>query len=231
MRVVMVSDLHITGLEDPVQARFVRWLDELVVDELVLLGDLFHHWWSFGGAIQRGYVPVCAALLRLRARGVRLSVVPGNHDFRLGPFFTDDLGANVRCAHLRTLDQRRLFLGHGDEADGTAGYRFTRALLRSGLFAALMAVLGPTLGESLLRRLAGVSRDHPMGSARLLQAQRVWAAARVAEGAEVVVLGHSHAPGEEKIGEGRLIRLGDWSRGRVWLEVEDGQTRLIQDEG
>lgn len=229
MRVVMVSDLHIEGLDDPTQLRFVDWLDALQADELVLLGDLFHHWWGWRGAVSIAYVPVCAALLRLRARGVRLAVVPGNHDFALGPFFRDTLGADVRGWHAREIDGTSFALAHGDEADRRLGYVLTRMTLRGRFFAAIMRGLGPAWGTRLLCALAGRSRSYPAPRPALLDAQRRWAIQRLSEGASVVVLGHSHSPGVETIRGGQLIRLGDWSRGRVWLDVVDGQPRLVRE--
>ncbi len=229
MRVVMLSDLHLTGLDDPNQDRLVALLDRLEMDQLIILGDLFHHWWGFTGAVPEGYIPTCAALLRLRRRGVPILYVVGNHDFALGSFFTDTLGVEVRPAHLRTLDGVPFYLAHGDEADTSAGYGLTRRLLRGAPFAVLMRLLGPSAGLGLLRRLAGASRAHPAPSGPLVEAQRRWAQARLREGAQVVVLGHSHALGETALEGGALFNLGDWRDGARWLEVLDGVPRLLSE--
>jgi UDP-2,3-diacylglucosamine pyrophosphatase LpxH len=172
------------------------------------------------------YAGVCEALRRLARRGVWLGMVPGNHDFAAGPLFTEELRADVRPAHAETLDGVRYHLAHGDEADASLGYRLTRATLRGSAFAALMERLGPQRGGRLLRALAGASRDRPAPQAALLEAQRTWAQARVEEGAQVVVLGHSHAPGLTPLRGGTLINLGDWRDGPRWLEVEGGVPTL-----
>ena len=226
MRFVMISDVHLEGLDDPNQAALVRWLDGVEADELVLLGDVFHYWWGFPGAVLVEYAPVCAALLRLRSRGVALRIVPGNHDFALGPFFSEQLGAVISGHHALSLDGVPYHLAHGDEADETWGYRGARLVLRGRPFAGLMRLLGPARGVDLLRRLAGTSRAYPAPRAALLDAQRRWAAVRIAEGARYVVLGHSHAPGIEELEGGSLINLGDWRAGPVWLEVVGGVPEL-----
>lgn len=230
MKFVMLSDLHLEGLADPNQERLVRFLDRLEADELVLLGDLFHHWWGFPDVVLSRFVPAAAALLRLRARGVPISMVPGNHDFALGAFFHDTLGVQVRESHLRVLDGVPFVLAHGDEADSRWQVQLSRRLLRGPAFAATIRALGPARGHALLRRLAGASRAHPASQAALVAAQRAWAAARLQEGAAVVVLGHSHAPGETALPGGRLFTMGDWSGTPWWLEVEDGAPRLVQAE-
>lgn len=226
MRVVMISDVHAAGPDDPRQAALEAFLDALQADRLYLLGDVFHHWWGFRAGTLPEYAGVCRALRALRQRGVGLVMVPGNHDFRAGPFFEDELGAEVRPAHRVELDGSAFFLAHGDEADSSPGYRLTRAALRGRAFATLMERLGPEQGGRLLRGLAGASRDRPASQAALVEAQRVWAQARVDEGARVVALGHSHAPGVTALVGGSLYNLGDWRDGPRWLEVEDGQPRL-----
>lgn len=226
MRVVMISDVHLTGLDDPRQDQLVRLLDALDADALYLLGDVFHHWWGFRGEVPSAYGPVCAALERLAGRGVGILVVPGNHDFALGPFFHETLRAEVRGAHLRELDGQTWCLAHGDEADRSLGYRLLRAVLRGRAFGALMGALGPRRGMRLLEAMAGASRDRPASQEWLLAAQREWAQARIREGARVVVLGHSHAPGMTALDGGSLINLGDWRDGPRWLEVVDGVPSL-----
>lgn len=227
MRAVMISDLHLSGPDDPNQARLVTWLDGLEADVLFILGDLFHHWWGFDRAIPELYAPACEALLRLRARGVRLCYVPGNHDFALGPFFEEVLGAEIRPAHARSLDGEPYYLAHGDEADSSWGYRGLSLLLRGRAFRLLMHHLGPRRGMELLRKMAGTSRAYPAPSGPLLEAQRVWAQARVLEGARYVVLGHSHALGLTPLEGGALYNLGDWRDGPRWLEVQNGVPRLM----
>ena len=84
----MLSDAHLTGPDDPVQDQVVAWLDGLATDHCYLLGDLFHFWWAFDHDVLPEFAPVLAALGRLRERGVPLTLLRGNHDFRLGPIFT-----------------------------------------------------------------------------------------------------------------------------------------------
>jgi len=228
MKAVMVSDAHLEGLQDPRQAAFVSWLGGLDCDVLYLLGDVFHHWWGYDGVVLTDYVPVCAALLEVAGRGIRVVFVPGNHDFAAGAFFERVLGARVRGALACELGGRRFYVAHGDEADDSLGYRVTRWALRGGAFAVLMRALGPARGYALLRWLAGASRQHVGSATRLGAAQRRWAEARWAEGATCVVLGHSHLLGRLEQGGHVLVHLGDWIEHRSWLEVVDGHPRLLR---
>ena len=227
MRVALISDLHIHGSRDPTQAAFVRWLDALEVDQLVLLGDIFHAWWGYRQTVPVDYLATCAALQRVRERGIELIVVPGNHDFALGPFFTETLQAQVQSAHVRVIDGRRVCLAHGDEADVSAGYRLLTGVLRGAPFAAAMRLLGPVYGMRLLQRLARSSREHMVPAAPLLQAQEAWAAERIREGSELVVLGHLHHPQIVSLSGGQMVRLGGWGHDRTWCLLEDGHPTLV----
>ncbi len=219
----MLSDAHLTGPDDPVQDQVIAWLDGLSAPHCYLLGDLFHFWWAFDGAVLEEYRPVLDALARLRARGVALTVLRGNHDFRLGPFFTETLGAVVADEVTVALGGRSYLLVHGDQPDASWGYRVARGVLRSSAFDRVMRALGPDGARRIGRALAGTSRHYGDEPKALLQAQQVWAAERLAGDTDVVVMGHSHVLGTWDLPGGQLINLGDFARDRTWLAVtEDG---------
>lgn len=232
MRVAFLSDVHLTGdASDPVdralQGRLVAWLDAVNTDQLIILGDLFHHWWGWPGVVPAGLVPTCAALLRLRDRGIPLTVVPGNHDFALGPFFSEVLGAELRGPHRIEVDGQRIMLAHGDEADTSPGYRLTRALLRGRSFAALARVLGPVRTDRLLARLAGSSRHQPAAPGPLRAAQNQLAQRWLDEGCDLVIMGHLHHPAVVPLRGGTVVHLGGWGVDHTWCLLDGGVPQLL----
>lgn len=226
LHTVLVSDAHLTRADEPAQAALVALVDALPPTHLVLLGDIFHFWWGWAGVVDAELVPLLAALLRARARGVRLSFVPGNHDWRPGPFFVETLGARVLPELREPVAGRRLLAVHGDEVDTRLGYRITRAALRGRAFGALMRALGPERGQRLGMTLAGGSRRlgaDEAGAAQgrwLLARQREWALARLGPEADLVVMGHCHQPTLERHPGGVFVNLGDWARDRLYLCLE-----------
>ncbi|MCB9777490.1 MAG: UDP-2,3-diacylglucosamine diphosphatase [Alphaproteobacteria bacterium] len=232
MTTAFLSDAHVVGGQDPVQRRVVRFLDTVEADELVVLGDLFHHWWGFAQWTQVADIdatvrPTCAALERLVGRGVHVVYVRGNHDFALGPFFTETLAVEVAGWHVRTVHGAQVVVAHGDECDGSLGYAITRRVLRGSLFAAMIESLGPVRAQRLLSRLAGSSRDHGGPPGPLLARQQAWATARAAEGADAVVVGHTHCPQDLRLAGGRYLNLGDFGRDRTWLLWDEEGPRLL----
>ena len=227
MRAVVLSDVHITGLPgDVAQDSLVAYLDGLAVEVVYLLGDLFHAGWAWAGGLRAGYAPILGALDRLQSRGIKVCFVPGNHDFAVGPALRTR-GVEVATSFSIEVGGRRLLLVHGDEADRSAGYRFTTALLRGRPFAALMERLGPVRGDALLDRLAGASRGRPAPRAPLIAAQADWARRQWADGADIVVMGHIHHFGLLQEGGKVLVYLGDWVEKRSRLVI-DGE-RLYLD--
>ena len=228
MRAALISDVHVVGgPHDPVQPAFCAWLDALATDRLYLLGDIFHAWWGYPGLVPPPLAPTCDALQRVRNRGIPIHLIPGNHDFAVGPWLQGELGIQVHEPGLHTLDGVSFFLAHGDEADRSPGYRLTRRVLRGRPFAAVMRALGPQRGLRLIHRLAGASRHQPADPAALRARQQAWARPLLDDGADYVVMGHIHAPGWSA--DQRVIHLGGWEVDRTWCLVEDGNPSLQQE--
>jgi UDP-2,3-diacylglucosamine pyrophosphatase LpxH len=56
----------------------------------------------------------------------------------------------------------------------------------------------------------------------LVKAQKDWAEVRCRSGVDLVVLGHSHAPGITELSNGKLVNLGDFVTEHTYLEIDSG---------
>lgn len=208
----IISDVHCSGERCSRQREFVAWLDSLTADALWLLGDVFHAGWDFRPREQPEYVHVLEALERLASRGTGIVFVPGNHDFGMSDLLKERLGAEVVGPHVREIDDRRVFLAHGDEADGSMRYRLVRAVLRSSVFDVAVRGLGVRLGTKVLRTLAGDSSPH----GEVWPSTKQWLMSQL-EHADIAIIGHVHTPWSE----GGAVTLAPGVRGARWLI--DGQ--------
>src|SRR5438045_2986510 len=59
---------------------------------LYIMGDLFDFWFEYRTAIPRRFFETLCALRDVRAAGVPITYLVGNHDFWLGHFMTRELG-------------------------------------------------------------------------------------------------------------------------------------------
>lgn len=229
MRTTLLSDAHISGLDDPNQRRLVRFLAEWPTDELVLAGDIFDVWWGWPRAVYSAYVPILAALREAVDRGTRVVFLWGNHDFKAGPVLEEELGIAVSETWERDHGGQRYVALHGHRAHRSLGERGYQALLRSKPAAAVMHAMGPGLGWRLSRSL--VDRSRQQGHAELLwvlEAQRVLAGTLLSQGADVVLMGHSHAPGTQVLPNGTWINLGDWVDHYTFAVIDDEGHRLLR---
>lgn len=219
----MISDAHLDGLADPNQARLVTLLDELDVRDVFLLGDIFQWWWGRRDAAYQAHLPLMDAIGRLQARDVGVHFVPGNHDFGAADFFTE-LGVVVSSRVDVELSGQRFVLMHGDEADDSLGYALTRRVLRGPEYRLAMRLLGPERAQRIGLGLAGASYvGEP--NASLVAAQKELAQELLSD-ADVVVLGHSHAPGVHTLEGGTYVNLGDFLHHHTWLAVTDDGPEL-----
>jgi len=205
------------------------------IAHLVLLGDLFEFLFGFKKASLgpsssfpfKEYLPVLKQLQRLSERGIRMTYMEGNHDFRLKSFFQEHLEIEVEV-HPREADERlgskRVYLAHGDLSNPRQWkYRTLRRILKNPITYGLMDLVDP----SFTRRVAGKLNDmsyqivHRSFPPNPPPAFRTFAHQKFLEGFDLVILGHSHIPEEvEEWVDGRrclYFNVGDWRMHRSFL--------------
>jgi UDP-2,3-diacylglucosamine hydrolase len=232
MRVIFIADSHLKGLDDPNQKTLCAFLDGLdQVDRLIILGDLFEFWTGFNDVVYYHYFPVLTRLFALREKGTEIIYMEGNHDFFMGPFFTEVLGAEVHGDSLELdLDGNRFLLAHGDTVDKNIRYRFWRAVSRSVLFRALYRALPPSLVWKAAGFLSKKSRIYHERALNIEAHHRTFAYRRIREGFDGVILAHTHiARLEKQEAEGRpgiFANPGSWMDGSTYLVYEGGELKL-----
>jgi len=238
MKIVFIADAHITGPGDANLQGLAAFIDALEdVDTLVVLGDLFEFWTKGNSVARSAYAPVLDSFLRLSGRGTGIIYVEGNHDFSMGGFFTETLGATVSAGSFDLgIGEKRFYLAHGDTVAMSPCYGLWRSFLRGRLFGVLAAILPDSLVWSVAMRLAARSRGRARCGGygdngdqlegRLREFARGW----INDGYDGVILGHSHRPGVhvEECGGRRGIYAnpGAWSVRGTYLECDDGRFEI-----
>ena len=114
---LVVADAHLGQVPPAVAAAFHRFLDAVpdLGDALLINGDLLDFWFEYRAVIPRRHFGTMAKLQSLRARGVPVTFVGGNHDRWGGDFFTKDLGIAFHAGEAEIdVAGRRSFVAHGD---------------------------------------------------------------------------------------------------------------------
>lgn len=229
MKVIFVGDAHLKGMDDPNQKELRLFFDSLKgVDALVVLGDLFDFWMGYNEVVYYHYLPVLNAMKRLRDQGTKIVYIEGNHDFMMGRFFTDVLGASVYPDDfIMEVDGRMVYLSHGDTINMTRSHAFWRRLVRSWVFKGLTTVLTPGAVWKVASVLSRTSRTYNKKGHVIETLMKEFARGKITAGLDAVVLGHSHvADVDDEVLEDRpgvYANPGAWCDTFTYLLYENGR--------
>jgi len=225
MPVAVVADAHLSGPGGAARP-LVEQLDALEpsnCERLVLMGDLFQVWVGTRRFETKDIGEVSAALRRLRDRGVPVHYIEGNRDFFLAESCYADLFDTVGDDFVFDHGGKRYLAVHGDGINKKDYlYRFWRRLSKNRLSRIAMRNLPRRLAARLIfgfeRELAKTNFKHK----RRLPAEVIleYAGRRLAEGFDVVLLGHFHEPWRHRVGEGEVVVFDAWFRSRrvEWID-------------
>lgn len=229
MKDLFLADAHLVSPQDANYRRLLAFLqrERGTLRTLYLLGDIFEFWIGYRHAVFAPYVPLLDTLRTLRADGVQIVCVEGNHDFHLGPYFREVLGATILPdGGSVTIDGKRVWLGHGDLVNpADRGYRLLRRLLRSAPARHLLPLAHPDLAWWVAQRASRLSKTTHNDKRQRWNPRQLLldhAATRFAAGHEVVITGHFHSPFLEETDHGTVIALGDWIDQDSYAVCEDG---------
>ncbi len=211
-RVIVVADAHLGQVPPATAAAFHAFLDQVPQpgDHLLINGDLFDFWFEYRAVIPRKHFATVAKLQAVRARGIPITFVGGNHDRWGGDFLRKDLGIAFYAGDAELdLAGRCAFVTHGD---GLTEQHWSGALmhrvLRNPVTIALFRVLHPTIGfwiaDLFSRHLADNTRDRAVLD-RASAAQRKWAADLLERRPDLslVIMAHTHRPVVDQRPDGR----------------------------
>jgi UDP-2,3-diacylglucosamine hydrolase len=217
--IAVVADAHIGGPGGP-PGPLLAQLERLPAQgcvHLVLLGDLFQAWIGLPQFETPATRHVVEALAELRRQGVRVDYVEGNRDFFLGEGRYQRAFDTVSLEATFVAEGVRYLAVHGDGLDeGDTKYRLWRRVSKSAptrwLMRGLPAPLARRMVASTERRLAQTNFEHKVRIPhRVIE---IYAARRISEGHDVVLLGHFHEPRSWPVAGGEVRLLEAWFRSR-----------------
>src|SRR4051812_8375031 len=97
MSAIFLSDVHLRDSDSVKTKLVIRFLQEVAsrFENIYILGDLFDVWPGTNTFLVQHFDPVLKTLKNLVERGHQLHYIEGNHDFRLGAYFSKELGIKV----------------------------------------------------------------------------------------------------------------------------------------
>jgi UDP-2,3-diacylglucosamine hydrolase len=215
----LIADAHLGGPGGPA-GPLLQQLQDLPGQgcrRLVLMGDIFQAWIGFRHFETPDIAAVAAALRELRRQGIRVEYVEGNRDFFLkGSPYADAFDAVVLEVAFEAGGTRYLAV-HGDGLnDRDWQYLFWRRLSKSAPVRFLVRHMPRRLAHRMVhsteRRLSDTNFKHKKALPE--EAIRRYAERRLAEGHDVLLLGHFHEPRVWQVAGGEVRLLDAWFRSR-----------------
>ncbi len=222
-----LSDVHLR-LDQPDRGqRLARVVDRLTADDtLTIVGDLCDFWFA---ARQRAADPMTCdglrSLVRFRDRGGAITILAGNHDAWLGPFYEQTLGATFLPDRLETVIQGlKVRVAHGHRLGAHTPWK---TVLKGRAFFEVFRRVPSPLANALGSQLRRTNAKHQEAFDRKgLEVYREYAA-NLAEPFDLVILGHVHSPLDTGATRPRLIVLGGWYHHTSYLVLEGGTASHI----
>ncbi|OFZ55209.1 MAG: hypothetical protein A2428_17170 [Bdellovibrionales bacterium RIFOXYC1_FULL_54_43] len=243
MNLIILSDLHLLGPEDPFYPAVLTLIREANRgDRLVFAGDVFELFVGAKKLFLERHAEFLSASRDAAARGVSIDYIEGNHDFLLEKVFGEISGFRVHDGGLEfEIDGKCFYVAHGDQVDRSDfRYLVLRRFFRSVIMRAFVRLAPDALIDWLGTRMSKKSRKNGAASRdrqtrradRLRPIFREFATRQVARGADFVVLGHSHDADELAITAGDrhgfYMNTGDPRSNGSYVSWMTGSGELIR---
>ena len=237
VRALFISDIHL-GTRTAQAERLLDFLRYCDAEVIYLVGDIIDFW-----KVRRGphwpqtHNDVLQKLMRKVRKGVRLVLVPGNHDECLRDYAGMQFGGvEIHRDILHTTAQgRRYIVMHGDEFD---------VVVRTAKWLALLGDHGYEFALWLNHPLNWIRRHLGLGywslsaylKCRVKKAvafigafEEAVAAEARRRGADGVICGHIHHASDRNFHGTHYLNCGDWVEScTAVVEGQDGRLRVIQ---
>jgi len=225
--VAVIADAHLGGPGGPPGPLIdqLRALPSQGCTRLVLLGDLFQAWIGSAKFETPEIAAVVAELRALRRAGVRIDYLEGNRDFFLAASPYADAFDSIGRELAFTAGGVRWLAVHGDGLnDRDRQYLFWRWLSKSPPVRWLVLSTPARFARRFVSRAEDrLSRTNFKHKRAIPERPiRAYAERRLAEGHDVLLLGHFHEERRWDVAGGKVWLLEAWfTSGRVeWLDRE-----------
>jgi UDP-2,3-diacylglucosamine hydrolase len=235
MAIYFFSDVHLGASdaagEDLKLKKLDSFLERIENDATMvfILGDLFDFWFEYKHAIPKEHVKVVFRLATLVEQGKKVHYITGNHDFWLGEFLSREAGITIHRDYFAVTEQeKRIFMIHGDGlSPSDRGYRILKKILRNRFNIWLYQKIPPDWGIPLAKYVSSSSRGYTAGrEPKFIKDYEIYAERKLAEGNDIVVIGHLHQPILKEMKGGIYLNTGDFIDHFSYGRLENGRLTL-----
>jgi UDP-2,3-diacylglucosamine pyrophosphatase LpxH len=239
-RAIFISDIHL-GTRGCKADYLLDFLRNTESDRLYLVGDIIDGW-----ALQKGFYwhqthnDVVQKVLRKARKGTNVIYVPGNHDEAGRQFVGLNFGDIAICSEAvhTLLDGRRLWVVHGDFADGVIQHAKWLATIGDSLYGFILWLNShfnrarSRLGLNYWSLSQYLKHKVKNAVSFITDFERVLLREARRRGFDGVVCGHIHKPEIRKLDGMLYCNDGDWVESlSALVETHEGELKIIRWNG
>jgi UDP-2,3-diacylglucosamine pyrophosphatase LpxH len=235
-RAIFISDIHL-GTAGCKADHLLDFLRHNESDHLFLVGDIIDGW----ALRSRFYWPqshndVVQKILRKARKGTRVTYVPGNHDEAARQFCGLNFGdvTIVEESEYRLADGRRIWLTHGDIADGVIRHVKWLAYLGDALYDWLLWMnrhfnhMRAWLGLPYWSLSAYLKHKVKNAVSFITDFERVLVREARRRGYDGVLCGHIHHAQIAEVDGLLYLNDGDWVESlSALVETQEGELKIV----
>ena len=228
-----VSDIHLGSGDATEQRRverlFLDFLTKIEADAetLFLVGDIFDFWFEYREVVPKGFVRVLGRLAELSDKGVKITMLTGNHDMWVGDYLTKECGIELYTKpQTFSLAGKELFVAHGDNMNikGQPVLRLMNTIFRSqGLRKIASWLIHPNCFVRFGKWWSSKSRkSHGVDYGPEVLEYLIDYALQYGENHKIdyYIFGHLHYAADIKSAE-RILFMGDWHSQPSYITLDN----------
>ncbi len=209
MRCLFVSDAHY-----PKNDAIINFLLDVycTFDKIFILGDLFEFYYGYKGFFYSHHIKLIN-LLGIISKKTEVILVEGNHEYNLENIKAFVNVEVVKRHRIFLIDSLKVYVEHGDSIDKKdISYRIFRAFLKNRITLKIIDNINPSFLYFMSQKASEFSKKRlKIRSYRGTQREfELFAKKIIDNGADIVVLAHTHKPAIKRFGKGLYINTGDF---------------------
>lgn len=197
---------------------------------LFLLGDLFEFWTTLALVAHKNILSnniMAKEINSLKAVGIKIYFLPGNHDYWLKPVFSQQGQLEVLDNfQILSFDGKNVLIGHGEEINQSFFSRLTLKIYRSKILKLIFYLIGSELAMIMSKLLSNLSSRLRFQTGLEDKFFQFVQNKILKERVDIVILGHTHKPRLEKIENGYYLNTGDWIHNFSYGMLSQGEISL-----
>lgn len=229
-----ISDFHFGAGRKSESAEilnFDKFCSSLPNDShLYILGDFFDFWIEHKYTVRSDFVEIYSILINAKKRGIKISMIYGNHDF-MHKNFMNKLGIEVyeNKIEFETGDKKVCCL-HGDGITGDLFYAAMKSIFRNKFLQSLYKTIHPTISIWFGQCVSKLSRKKNKKYVKFPSRKERYRkyALNFAEkfGFDIMIMGHSHISDLFKTDKKIYANSGVWFENPTYVLLRENKLFL-----